>query len=101
MLGKRTVVSIVTVILMVFILITSGGCLGWLTGCLGCAGDIIEDIGGIVGSGELETREMEYSGFERLDIGSAFEVDITRGDSYSVIITADDNVIEYIKKWGL
>jgi hypothetical protein len=52
---------------------------------------------GIVsGSGKLETKEMNYTDFTGLEIGSAFEVDITRADSFLVKITIDDNLLDYL-----
>ena len=56
----------------------------------------------ITGSGKLETREMDYTGFTKLTVGSGFEVEITRAGSFSVSITADDNLFDYldVKKVG-
>lgn len=59
-----------------------------LSGCL---------LGVVTGSGNLVTREMDLSGFTRVAAGSAFEVEIIQGDSYNVIITADDNLFDYIR----
>jgi hypothetical protein len=50
----------------------------------------------ISGSGKLETKEMSYTDFTGLEVGSAFEVDITRADSYQVEITVDDNLLNYL-----
>ena len=46
----------------------------------------------VTGSGRLETREMDFSDFSKVEIGSSFEATVTRGDSYRVSITLDDNV---------
>lgn len=46
--------------------------------------------------GELITEEMEYSDFTAVDVGSAFQVEITQSSSYSVIITADEKMFEKI-----
>ena len=54
-------------------------------------------LGFITGSGKLETSTFEYSDFTRLEVGSAFEVNVTRADSYSISITADDNLFAYIE----
>jgi len=62
--------------------------LGLLAGCVG---------GVVTGSGNLVTEEMDFSGFTRVEAGYAFEVEITQSDSYSVSITADDNLFEYIQ----
>jgi len=58
---------------------------GLLAGCVG---------GLITGSGNVETREMDFTGFDRVEAGYAFEVEITQSDSYSVRITADDNLFD-------
>jgi len=58
---------------------------------VGCIGDII------AGSGNLVTEEMNFSEFTRVEVSSAFEVEITQSDSYSVSVTADDNLFDYIQ----
>ncbi len=60
----------------------------------GCDSD---GLGIVTGSGKLETRTFEYSDFVRLEVGSAFEVNVIRADSHSISITADDNLFEYIE----
>jgi len=61
--------------------------LGLLAGC----------VGGVVkGSGNLDTQEFNFSDFARVEVGYAFEVEITQSSSYSVSITADDNLFDYI-----
>lgn len=52
--------------------------------------------GKITGSGTLVTREMAFSEFRVVDVGSTFKVEITRSDSYFVSITADDNLFDYV-----
>lgn len=51
----------------------------------------------ITGSGVLKTQDMDYINFDRLIIGSAFNIEITRADSYSISITLDDNLFEYLQ----
>jgi hypothetical protein len=53
--------------------------------------------GGLVGSGNLETKEYTFTDFTRLELSSAFEFEIKQSSSYSINITADDNVIDYIQ----
>jgi len=77
---KKAILAVLTAVLL-----TSG----LLAGCVG------ERIL-VVGSENLETREMDFSGFTRVDAGYAFEVEVDQSDSYSVSITADDNLFEYI-----
>ena len=57
---------------------------------VGCTGIVV------TGSGDLKTEEMDFSEFTRIEVGSAFEVEITQSGSYSVSITADDNLFKYI-----
>ena len=40
---------------------------------------------------------MDFSEFIRVEVSSAFEVEIAQSDSYSVSITADDNLFDYIQ----
>jgi hypothetical protein len=56
---------------------------------------VVRDIN-VRASGNLVTREMDFSGFKRLDISSAFVVDVTRSDTYSVVITVDDNLVDHL-----
>jgi len=53
--------------------------------------------GSLVGSGNLETEEYAFTDFSRIEISSAFEFEIEQSSSYSINITADDNVMEYIR----
>lgn len=73
--------AIVTALLVV--LLTS-------VGLVGCAGGVVK------GSGNLGTEEMNFSGFTRVEVGHAFEVEIVQSASYSVSITADDNLFKYV-----
>ena len=50
----------------------------------------------VVGSGNLSTQEEFLSGFVSVDVGSGFQVNIVKG-SYRVLITADDNLFDYIQ----
>jgi hypothetical protein len=52
---------------------------------------------GIAGSGKTVTLEKEITGFSKVAIGSAFTADVTRGDTFSVVITIDDNLEKYLK----
>ncbi len=46
----------------------------------------------IRGSGDLVARDMDLTGFTRLEISHAFRVYLTQSDTYRVVVTADDNV---------
>jgi len=76
---KKAIVAV-----LVAVLLTAG----LLVGCTGVL---------ITGSGDLKTEEMDFSEFTRVEVGSAFEVEITQSDSYSVSITADDNLFNHIE----
>jgi hypothetical protein len=51
--------------------------------------------GGLIGSGNLETEEYAFTNFTRVEISSAFEFEIKQSSSYSINVTADDNVIDH------
>ncbi|MBI4283278.1 MAG: DUF2807 domain-containing protein [Chloroflexi bacterium] len=51
---------------------------------------------GIAGSGKVITEEKDFTGFTDVEVGSFFEVDITRSDSYSVILSVDKSLLDYI-----
>lgn len=75
---KKAMVAVLVVVLLISEL---------LAGC----------VGGVGGSGNLDTQEFNFSDFTLVDVGSAFEVEIIQSDSYSVSITADDNLFKYIQ----
>lgn len=45
----------------------------------------------------MKTEEFSLSGFTRVSAGAAFEIEIVRSDSYSVSITADDELFKNLK----
>ena len=53
--------------------------------------------GGLVGSGNLETEEYAFTDFTEVEISSAFEFKIDQSGSYSINVTADDNVMDYVQ----
>ena len=75
---KKVMVTILVAALLISIM--SAGCEGVVTG-----------------SGKLETKQYNFSDFNRVDIGYAFEVEIVQSSSYSISVTADDNLFEYIQ----
>lgn len=50
----------------------------------------------VYGSGNLDTQEMNYSDFTKIEVSHAFQVDISKADSFSVHITLNDNLFEYL-----
>jgi hypothetical protein len=53
--------------------------------------------GVLIGSGNLETEEYAFTNFTEVEIGSAFEFEIKQSSSYSINVTADDNVLDYVR----
>ncbi len=52
--------------------------------------------GTIEGSGNVVTIEKFFADFNKIDIANAFKVTITRGDSFSIVIRIDDNIVTYL-----
>lgn len=50
----------------------------------------------ITGSGNVVTQEEALSGFDKVDISQSFDVVITQGESFSVVIRVDDNLVEHL-----
>jgi len=75
---KRAIVAVLVVVLL-----TSG----LLAGCTGVI---------VKGSGNLKTENFNFSDFTRVDVGSAFEVEVVQSGSYSVEVTVDDNLFKYV-----
>jgi hypothetical protein len=48
------------------------------------------------GSGNTVTNEYNLDGFTRVEVGSAFQVEIVQAESYSVSVTVDDNIEEHL-----
>jgi RNA polymerase sigma factor (sigma-70 family) len=58
---------------------------------------LLDDVDNIVGSGKPDTKKIDVADFTSLDVSSAFAVDVTKADKFSVSVTADDNLLEHIK----
>jgi hypothetical protein len=67
-------------------------CLLWLSP--GCDNGI---FGVVVGSGDMTTQTYDYSDFSHLQVENAFVVEVQRGLSYSVSVTVDDNLVDYLQ----
>jgi len=53
--------------------------------------------GHIVGSGEILTEEKDFTDFTIVEVGWGFEVEIKQSESYSISISADDNMLDHIE----
>ena len=52
---------------------------------------------GDTGTGEPETRQFNFTEFTHVDIGSAFSYEIKQSDTYSISITANNNLFDDIE----
>lgn len=48
----------------------------------------------ISGSGTVVTQTYEFTNFDEIEIGSAFTATITQGNTYSVVVRVDDNLVD-------
>ena len=80
---KKTIAIVVAIVVVVAAVATVIALRGW--------------PGGLVGSGNLETEEYPFADFTEVEIGSAFDFEIDQASSYSVSITADDNIIDHVQ----
>lgn len=55
------------------------------------------DVELVTGSGQDVTWEMDYSDFNKIKVSHAFEIEITRADTFFVEITVDETLNEYLK----
>jgi len=59
---------------------------------------IVSGIGrSVTGSGDLVTLEPTYRDFSRVEFSHAFQADVTQGESYTIVITIDDNLEQYLE----
>ncbi len=52
---------------------------------------------GIKGNGNVVTEERSVSGFDGIEVGGAFDIYITQGNTEALKIEAESNLMEYIK----
>jgi len=92
---KRTsmVPLVVGLIIIVVAVVIGAAMILWYWPAFGPVGP----SGAVIGSGKLDTRDMDFNDFTVVDVGYAFEVDITQSSSYSVSITMDDNLFDYLQ----
>ena len=70
-------------ILLCLVLIAVAGTIVTISGC---------EV--VTGSGEPITLVMDYEDFERIEIGYAFDVEISRADTYKVHLIIDEALVE-------
>ncbi len=47
-------------------------------------------------SGVVEVIDYDFTGFESVEASHVFDVDIEQGDDFSIVVTADETVVEYL-----
>jgi len=52
---------------------------------------------GLKGSGNVVRERRDLSGFDEIEVGGAFLVEVTVGESFSVEVEGDDNLVPLIK----
>ncbi len=72
-----------------------------LVACMVCAVVLLAGCGPsggktITGSGNVVSHEEQVSGFEKLEIGWAFQVEITQSEAFKVVVRVDDNLLEHL-----
>lgn len=85
-LNPMTIASIAGIAVVVLIILVA---LAFLSGGL--------PFGSVIGSGNLQTREESFTGFSSVSVGSGFRVQVTRQNTYRIVVTADDNVLRYVQ----
>lgn len=61
-----------------------------------CGGSTVEsDV--VAGSGSTETKTYALSGFSAVHADQGFSVVVKQGESFSVSVSADDNLVQYLK----
>lgn len=54
-------------------------------------------FGQVVGSGIIETKNWDITGFTIVEVGWGFEVKVSQSDSFGTSIRADNNMFDYIE----
>ena len=79
---KKAIIIIVAAVAVVAVVTTLVVLKGW--------------PGTLIGSANLETQTYAFTDFTEVQIDSTFEFEIKQSSSYSINITADDNVMDYL-----
>ncbi len=62
----------------------------------GCSYSNVKN-GGVKGSGTLKSERRDVSGFSKIDVGGAVNIEVTAQKDFNVAVEADDNLLEFIK----
>jgi hypothetical protein len=83
---KKAIIGIVVAVILTVVLLAAFGVFGG-AGIFG---------GVIVGSGNPTTKDFNLSDFTEVAAHSGFQLEIVQSSTFSVEVTADDNVMDYI-----
>ncbi len=67
-----------------------------ITACAQVRRDSQQNHVSIVGSGALTSRMHSLAEFDTLEAGLSYDLSIRQGDDFSVVLIADDNLVEYL-----
>ncbi len=73
--------KIISLLIILTLAVTAAGCF---------------PFGSIVGRGEVETRSFDFTGFTRVEASFTFDVDVVRDNTFSVTVTTNDNIFDYL-----
>ena len=78
----------------------TAGAASALLATVGLSATACDDLLGgeaITGSGDLVTETYDLADFANVDIGHAFDAEITSAEGFSVAVTVDDNILENVE----
>lgn len=58
-------------------------------------------MNGIPGSGRIVTKDIPCGAFDRVQVDNTFQVDVTQGPGYSLLVSADDNLWDYVDIYNI
>jgi hypothetical protein len=61
------------------------------------AGCTLTRVISITGSGNVVTQEERITGFDKVDVSHAFEVEVSQGEAFSVVVHIDDNLVQHLR----
>jgi hypothetical protein len=61
------------------------------------AGCTLTRVMSITGSGNVVTQEETLTGFDKVDVSHAFEVEVSQGEAFSVVVHIDDNLVQHLR----
>jgi len=79
------------VLSMVLVALMTAGCVP-----LPDVGEVLSQIS-VTGSGNVITKELDLSGFDQVEVSGAFVADVTRGDSFSVVVRVEEKLEAHLR----